>query len=366
MNAKTPPNTLFTLLQREMREYRASLFWTPVTIAASLVVLLSLSVFLADRISVFGEAFMQALEHESSDGSLNISISVGEDEVTVYRRGELDERLGPPLDLPVSEPEAPPPPEAWNFSRDWTFSPPRAADTEDAAAPVPEDLGALSPLLNVLHYLLVLVLFFTTANYLLGTLFDDRKDRSILFWRSMPVSEWQTVLSKFAVVAVVAPGVVFIISFVLQVLTLALAVVLAWRMDLPTEKLFEGLALGRLALNQFGGWVLTALWLAPIWAWLLLASAAARRSPFLLAVTPVVALAVAEALLFGSTHVIGTVVDHLPKLVADVEADPGSAGLYLFGPNWRAVNLPSLAAGLVAAALLLTGAVWLRRHRWEI
>ena len=365
MIARTPPNTLFTLLQREMREYRASLLWTPVTIAALLVVLLGASVFFADRISVFGEAFMQMLEHESGDGSLNISISVGEDEVTVYRRGELDERLGPPLDLPVSEPEAPPPPEAWNFSRDWTFSPPRAAEAGEAA-PEPEAYGALSPLLNVLHNLLLLVLMFTTANYLLGTLFDDRKDRSILFWRSMPVSEWQTVLSKFAVVAVDAPGVVFIISFALQVLTLALAAVLAWRMDLPTEKLYEGLALGRLALNQFGGWVLTALWLAPVWAWLMLASAAARRSPFLLAVTPVVALAIAEALLFGTTHIIGTAVDHLPKLVADVEADPGSAGLYLFGPNWRAVDLPSMGAGLVAAALLLTGAVWLRRHRWEI
>jgi hypothetical protein len=98
----------------------------------------------------------------------------------------------------------------------------------------------------------------------------------------------------------------------------------------------------------------------------MLASAAARRSPFLLAVTPVVALAIAEALLFGSQHVLGAVVDHLPKLVADIEADPGSAGLYLFGPNWRAVDLPGLGAGLAAAALLLSGAVWLRRHRWEI
>ena len=74
MTARTPPNTLFTLLQREMREYRASLLWTPVTIAAGLVLLLSASVFFADRISVFGEAFMQVLEHERSDGSLNISI----------------------------------------------------------------------------------------------------------------------------------------------------------------------------------------------------------------------------------------------------------------------------------------------------
>jgi hypothetical protein len=364
VNARTPPNTLFTLLQRELREYRGSLLWTPVIIAALLVVLLGASVFFADRISVFGEAFMQVLQHEGGDGSLNISISVGDDEVTVYRRGELDERLGPPLDLPISAPEAPPPPEAWNFSRDWTFSPLRAASEE--TAPVPEEVGGLNPVLNVLHNLLLLVLMFTTANYLLGALFDDRKDRSILFWRSMPVSEWQTVLSKFLVVAVVAPGVVFIISFVLQVLTLALSAVLAWRMEVPTEKLFAGLALGRLALDQFGGWVLTALWLAPIWAWLLLASAAARRSPFLLAVTPVIALAIAEALLFGSHHVIGAVVDHLPKLVADVEADPGSAGLYLFGPNWHAVNLPSMGAGLVAAGLLLAGAVWLRRHRWEI
>jgi len=51
------------------------------------------------------------------------------------------------------------------------------------------------------HFVLFVILFF----YLLGSLYDDRKDSSILFWKSLPVSDTQTVLSKLITVMIVAP-----------------------------------------------------------------------------------------------------------------------------------------------------------------
>jgi ABC-2 type transport system permease protein len=74
----------------------------------------------------------------------------------------------------------------------------------------------LNVMLSVLHGILLLVLLFTTFNYLLGSLYDDRKDRSILFWRSMPVSEREIVLSKFVMAMVVAPLIYIAVSLLLQ------------------------------------------------------------------------------------------------------------------------------------------------------
>jgi hypothetical protein len=269
------------------------------------------------------------------------------------------------VELRISEGEALPA-EAWDFARDWTFSTPGApgpAEGEEAQ----EGLEGIHPLLNVLHNILLLVLMFTSANYLLGCLFDDRKDKSILFWRSMPVAEWQNVFGKLLVVALVAPGIVIAVSLLLQVAAVGISAILVARMDMdPVSVVFGNLAPGRLLVDQVGGWILTALWLAPVWAWLLLASAAARRSPFLLAVAPVLAAMIAETLLFGSHHVSGVIVDHLPKLVDQSDAGTTSVGFYLFGPDWSGVDVASLCGGLAATALLLLATVYLRRHRWEL
>ena len=48
---------------------------------------------------------------------------------------------------------------------------------------------------------MVFVVFF----YCLAALFDDRKDRSILFWKSLPISDRDTVLSKLITASLVAP-----------------------------------------------------------------------------------------------------------------------------------------------------------------
>jgi hypothetical protein len=259
----------------------------------------------------------------------------------------------------IPEPDVPA--ELWEFSREWTFNPSGRSPDDRTET---RDLSGreLNPLLSVVHGILLLVLLITSANYLLSALYDDRKDRSILFWRSMPVSEWQVVLSKFVVALVMAPLLYIAISLLLQLAYVLLMMLLVWRMDQdPFEVVIGNIDFLTLMIDPISGWLLTALWIAPAYAWLLLASAAARRSPFMLAALPIVGLALAEGIFLGSTHVLQAVNNHLPHV-----SDSSAVGFYLFGPDWTGIDLLSMGGGLVFCTLALTGAVWLRRHRWEL
>lgn len=48
--------------------------------------------------------------------------------------------------------------------------------------------------------------------YLLSALYEERKDRSILFWKSLPVSDFQVVLSKALMGLMVIPGLYFLLA----------------------------------------------------------------------------------------------------------------------------------------------------------
>jgi hypothetical protein len=404
------PNSRFiTLLQREFREYRNSLFWTPVVTATVLGLLMLGSVILANRISVFGDVLLQAV---MDNPGVNVSISVIDDEelgvpitvIDLRKEGEVEGELqtiemdhaitidggeqrtgrtrvlmggsavdagAPPApdapDAPAEPPsyevviEEPAPEETWNFSSEWRFNPEgKLKDPNERM----ENLSGreLNPMLSVVHGILILVLLLTTANYLLGSLYDDRKDRSILFWRSMPVSEWQVVLSKFTVAMLVAPLIYIAISLLLQLCYVLLMMVLVWRMgESPFDTVVGNIDFGALMLDPIGGWLLTALWIAPAYAYLLLASAAAKRSPFLMALVPVLALVIAEGVFLGSSHVADAISNHTPHVT-----ETSAVGFYLFGPNWSGIDLLSMASGLVFAGLALAGTVWLRRNRWEL
>jgi len=95
---------------------------------------------------------------------------------------------------------------------------------------------------------------------------------------------------------------------------------------------------------------------------LLLASAAAKRSPFMLAFAPVIGLVLVERIFLGSEYIALAIFRHLPHFVDGGE----SVAFYLYGPDWSAINYPSLIGGLVFAAAALWGAVYLRRYRFEI
>jgi ABC-2 type transport system permease protein len=149
--------------------------------------------------------------------------------------------------------------------------------------------GAMAGLWTVLQVVLFFVIFF----YLLGALYDERRDRSVLFWKSLPVSDLETVLSKVATAAVVAPVIAFVAAIALQLAFLLLLSGFALIHGASPMQLIWGparpLALwGNMALTI----PITALWALPTFGWLLLTSAFARSKPFLWAVALPAALGV--------------------------------------------------------------------------
>ncbi len=144
---------------------------------------------------------------------------------------------------------------------------------------------------SIFNLTLFLVLFF----YLLGSLADDRKDRSILFWKSMPVSDSETVLSKLLTALAVAPALMLAAEWLTLLAGTALfwfwllfQDVPAWRLSFGTAPLFSH------TLTNAVNYLIHGLWMLPLYGWLLLASAAARRRPFLLATMPLLALIILE------------------------------------------------------------------------
>jgi len=342
------PNRLFTLLQRELQESKTSLFWTPIAIAVGLTLIMLVSVLLANRVSIMGDAMLQVLMDEGSTSGMNITIHIDEEgrqEIQTYTIEDSED--------PVAEDD-------WNFSREWTFQP---KNRDQISEHLDNEFESLNPVLNMLHNFLILVLILISVNYLTGALYQDRKDRSILFWKSMPVSEWEEVLSKMAVAMVVAPVIYIAASVLTQLAYILLAMLMVTRMDMDPFQLIIGhIEFGSLFFNQLSGWVLSMLWMAPMYAWLLLASAAAKRSPFMLAFAPVIGLVLVERIFLGSEYIALAIFRHLPHFVDGGE----SVAFYLYGPDWSTINYSSLIGGLVFTVAALWGAVYLRRYRFEI
>jgi ABC-2 type transport system permease protein len=140
--------------------------------------------------------------------------------------------------------------------------------------------------------------------YLLDCLYADRKDRSILFWKSLPISDAKTVLSKLIVGMVLIPLVYFaaadatalIAAFILSIRARASIGSALWQPDVWWQ----------IQVLWVYSIITTALWYLPIAGWLMLVSAWAKRAVMLWAVLPPLVLYILERVFFG-THTIGNV-----------------------------------------------------------
>lgn len=228
---------------------------------------------------------------------------------------------------------------------------------------------------TLIGFVLYVVIFF----YLLGSLFDDRKDRSILFWKSLPVSDWETVISKLLMALFIAPLIytVFIISvqFLMLVMISVGAIFVA---DVPLWQTFwQPSGLHRVALLSIVSFFYYSLWWLPLAGWLMLASSIARRAPFLYAVIPPVLVVVAEVLLnwlgvistggvaflkWVGRHVTGGMNSGTFEALADKSMDE----VFLVMMNPANLLSWSLFLGLIVGGLMIAGAILARRYYIEI
>jgi len=241
-----------------------------------------------------------------------------------------------------------------------------------------EMTGGLAALNFALFGWFAMVMSVVATFYLLDCLLADRKDRSILFWKSLPVSDLKTVLSKLLTAAVLIPLIAFAVSLVTHVLLLIVGTIdllvlgaSPWEMLWAPNPIFSTSAL------VFYAMIVQVLWYLPLMGYLMLVSAFAKRAVMVWAVIPPLVISVLEQQLLGTRHFATLIADRLGgvfPLAFDVNVRSGNVESLgeladkIDSPLSEVINVAPLLQsagfwlGLVVAAGFIAGAVYLRRY----
>ena len=329
-------NTMKWLLRREFWEHKGAMFWAPLVAAALMFSILSVSVMYA-----------------GGKGEFNRNISVN-----VEKSGEVTERTVVHTSI-------------------------ASLPAEDKANIASAVAGGYVAIAAPLFAMLAVVSFF----YCLGALHEERRDRSILFWKSLPVSDAQTVLSKVLTAAVVAPLITITVGVFLSVLALTVVGIVA---ALNGVNMFGPVMSNTkfyLAPFQLIGMLpVYVVWALPTIGWLLLVSSWAKSKVFLWAVgAPLLALGTLKwvsYLLGGSIDMdwvsqnivarglVGLVPGNwLPLAHVDKMELAGSSGgaamTEVFTASWMTLATPQALFGAVAGAAMIFAAIRIRRWKDE-
>jgi len=245
-------------------------------------------------------------------------------------------------------------------------------------------LQYISPQVMIMLYgFIFIVSIIVVIFYLLDSLYAERKNRSILFWKSLPISDTETVIAKlltatvlvpiFALISVVA---CWVIMQLIAAVTIGLLGGNGWPVLWQPGVLFNGIAV---VVKSSAGLL---LWFLPVAGWLMLVSVWARRSVFLWAVLPPLAIIWIEQRLFDSNHFASLLHDRVVGFQVMIRDSEILANL--FGRNMGSVSgvtaseamnqmisfnkllaEPGLYGGIMVAAAFVTGAIFLRRYRDE-
>jgi ABC-2 type transport system permease protein len=220
-------------------------------------------------------------------------------------------------------------------------------------------------------FAILIASFIVCVFYSLGALQNERRDRSILFWKSMPVSDLTTVAAKASVPLVLVPVITFVIVLATLLVILAISLVVLPARGLPATMLLGAFPLVRTALDLAYTLVVLALWHAPIWGWLMLVSGWARRAAFLWAFGPPLALSIFEKLAFNTSYVWSLLHYRVSGAISEAfDVKSGAHGtvqldLQQMDPL-KYMFTPGLWVGLMVAAALFAAVVWQRRYRAPI
>ncbi len=246
------------------------------------------------------------------------------------------------------------------FTAEFSNSLPQAAAAEglDVAGSTDEELSLklrafLNGIAEPFYWVLLVVTFFA----LIGCIHDERKDRSVLFWKSMPVSDWQCVVSKLVFIVWVAP-----------LFTIA-AIVLAQFYALVIGSLHVEDGMGSRVWSQSGlvlkpfmllvGYFLQSLWALPLYAWILLVSSWAKRTPIMWVIGIPAGLSILERIFFESHYLSNAIARHL-----SLRGLPRGDGD--FSVQLSVLADAGLWLGLLVSAVLLGATIYLRRRNNEI
>lgn len=221
---------------------------------------------------------------------------------------------------------------------------------------------------NFIAGLTIMTAFVVGVFYCLDALHGERRDRSILFWKSLPVSDRTTVLAKASM------PLLFLPLFIFPVIATALLIVLIVNTaalsgsEEAFAMMWRHMKFGQYMVAVLYGLTTMFAWHAPIYAWFLLVSSWAKRAAVLWAILPLLAISAFERVAFNSMHFMNMLGFRMtgwyrrgymfPPKGTKVPLDPLehlTPAVYL--------SSPSLWIGLLLAAAFLATAIRLRRYR---
>jgi ABC-2 type transport system permease protein len=210
--------------------------------------------------------------------------------------------------------------------------------------------------------------------YFTVCLFDERRDMSVMFWRSLPVSDITTIIAKLITGALVIPAVFlgaatatllfFLMIALLTCITLSVGYdVSLWALWIDSG-IISGLALIWLHLLPY------AIWMLPLFAWLMLASMFAKKAPFLWAILPIAVILLVEGFMVHyfqlSQPFIGSMLlDYFSiseQFVASIQGEDSFSRTVPLQALVSKLEISSIVTGMV----LLYGTYWLRVNKGEV
>jgi ABC-2 type transport system permease protein len=240
--------------------------------------------------------------------------------------------------------------------------------------------AAISALLAAFSGMFVIAMCFLTLFYSLDALYAERKDKSILFWRSMPVTDAETIISKLITAIILIPLVTLaiiaathIIILVVTSIWIGLRGANAWHLIWSAVPLLDNWAATLIFVLSL------SLWLSPFVGWFLLVSAYTKRSPLLMAVLPILLLPMLERSILGSTLLFDAIFVRTRgiPIYRDYDFDSLFSGHSLAEVAQDGISLvsmldigrflasPGLWVGLVVCGLFATAAIYVRRFRGD-
>ena len=222
----------------------------------------------------------------------------------------------------------------------------------------------------------LVALGFLTVFYCLDCLYAERKDKSILFWRSLPVTDAETVVSKLITAIVVIPVIAVLGIIATHIINLIVTGLWVASKGGDASVLIWGSV--PLLDNWLAAFIVTlagAIWMSPFVGWFLFVSAYAKRMPLLLAFMPLIVIPMLEGIFLRSAVFAETVLDRggLPLFKSmDFEAlfeeeqwrvSEDVASLLTHIDLVKFVTSPSLWAGIIVCGLFVTAAIYVRRFR---
>jgi ABC-2 type transport system permease protein len=220
----------------------------------------------------------------------------------------------------------------------------------------------------------------TVMFYSLDSLYAERKDMSILFWRSLPITDAETVISKVLTAGLVIPLVSFVVIIVTQLVSMILTSIwITIEGGNAVHLIWAPASLLSLWAATLAAMLSLSLWFAPFLGWFLFVSAFAKRMPLLLAALPIVLLPMFENWIFGSRllfdaffiRTIEPFRDAIEAAKEQIEITENFRVSAFITDPWQAfdfgaiISKPNFWAGLVVCAIFVTAAIYVRRYRDE-